>query len=265
MSHRAASASPPSVRILVSNDDGIFSEGLRALHDALAQIAEVWVVAPDREQSAKSHAITLHRPLRIKQHEERWFSVDGTPTDSVFVGINHLMREMRPDLVCSGINHGPNLANDVIYSGTVAAAMEGALLGVSSIAFSHVGPTFDFETAARFAASLANVVAENPLPRSTLLNVNFPAGTPKGYAFTTLGKRRYGEVVIEKTDPRGRLYYWIGGNEASHEDIPGSDCNALFDQGMISITPLNLDFTDHPELEVLQSWRIPGYQKCPGL
>ncbi len=253
------------MRILLSNDDGIFSDGLRALHDALSQIAEVWVVAPDREQSATSHSITLHRPLRIRQQAERWFAVDGTPTDSVFVGINHLMRDLRPDIVCSGINHGPNLANDVIYSGTVAAAMEGALLRVSSIAFSHVGPTFDFARAANFAAQLVNVVADNPLPRSTLLNVNFPSGPPKGYAYTTLGKRRYGDVVIEKTDPRGRLYYWIGGSEGSHEDIPGSDCNALFDQGLISITPLNLDFTDHSELEVLQSWEVPGFTKCPAL
>ncbi|MFN7133457.1 MAG: 5'/3'-nucleotidase SurE [Myxococcales bacterium] len=252
------------MRILLSNDDGIFAEGLRALYDALAPIAEVWVVAPDREQSASSHSITLHRPLRIRQQGERWFAVDGTPTDCVFVAVNHLMREHRPDVVCSGINHGANLGNDVIYSGTVAAAMEGALLGISSIAFSHVGRSWDFPPRARFAAQLVNVVAENPLPRSTLLNVNFPPGPARGYAFTTLGKRSYGEAVIEKTDPRGRLYYWIGGSEASHEDIPGSDCNAVFDDSLVSVTPLNLDFTDHPVLEVLRTWDVPGYDKWPG-
>jgi 5'-nucleotidase len=252
------------VRILLSNDDGIHSDGLAALHAALSEFAEVWVVAPDREQSAASHAITLHRPLRIKERQPRWFAVDGTPTDCVYVALNHLMRDGLPDVVCSGINHGSNLANDVIYSGTVAAALEGGLLGVSSLAISQVPPRdggWDFSPAARFSAAITRVVAEHPLPQRTLLNVNFPAGTPTGYAVTFLGKRNYGSLVVEKTDPRGRRYYWIGGAEERHDDLPGSDCNAVFDDGLVSVTPLKIDMTDKPLLATIADLSIPGYVK----
>jgi 5'-nucleotidase len=246
------------VRILISNDDGIFAEGIRALHDELACDAEVWVVAPDREQSATSHSITLQRPLRIKERQPRWYEVDGTPTDCVYVGINHLMRAIKPDVVCAGINHGPNVGNDVLYSGTVAAAMEAALLDISSISFS-LASGVDFREAARFAALLTKDVANRPLPKGTMLNVNFPGATASSFAVTHLGKRNYGSAVVEKVDPRGRLYYWIGGGQAQYDDIPGSDCNAVFGDGLISITPLNLDMTDHPLLGTLRGWEVPGF------
>jgi 5'-nucleotidase len=249
------------VRILISNDDGIGSEGLLALYEELARIAEVWVVAPDREQSAASHAITLHRPLRIRERKKHWYEIDGTPTDCVYVAINHLMKQARPDVICAGINDGPNLGNDVFYSGTVAAAVEGALFDISSIAFSYAGEDRRFDVAARFAARLTHEVAARPLPKSTLLNVNVPSAASARYAVTFLGKRSYGSDVIEKTDPRGRHYYWIGGVQAGFEDLPGSDCNVVLGQSLISVTPLNLDFTDHSLLGILRTWEIPGYAR----
>ena len=248
------------MRFLLSNDDGIQSDGLRALALALQQVGEVYVVAPDRERSAASHAISLHRPLRIREVADRWWSVDGTPTDCVYLAINHLLREQRPDVVVSGINYGANLADDVTYSGTVAAAMEAALLGVPSIAISLAcREPFDFTEAAAFAAGLAPQVAERGLPKGMLLNVNVPEGRPKGYRTTRLGKRSYGSEVVVNVDPRGRKYYWIGGADATHVDIPGSDCNAVFDERLISVTPLHLDLTDYRLLEDLRSWEVPGF------
>lgn len=247
------------MRVLLSNDDGIDSAGLAALHAELSKVGEVFVVAPDREQSAASHAITLSRPLRIRERRPRWFEVDGTPTDCVYVGVNHLLKSTPPDVVCAGINHGPNLGNDVIYSGTVAAAMEGALLGISSIAFSYCGSDDAFQGPAQFAARLASQVAARALPHKTLLNVNFPESPSDLFEVTCLGKRTYGQAVVEKIDPRGRRYYWIGGDEPRHEDIPGSDCNAVFDRGAVSVTPLHLDLTDHRLLDALSTWEVPGY------
>src|SRR5688572_10775297 len=235
-----------AARILVSNDDGYASEGVKALAEAVAPLGEVWVVAPEAEQSASSHAISIHRPLRIREVRERWFAVDGTPTDCSYIAINHLMKGQRPRLTVSGINHGANLADDVTYSGTVAAAMESSLLGVPAIAFSLVsrGP-FDFGPAARFARALVSAALAEDLPPNLLLNVNVPGGTdPQGYAVTRLGKHTYGFEVIEKVDPRGRKYYWIGGNEYQHEDIPGSDCNVVLRERRISVTPLQMDLTD---------------------
>ena len=258
----AQSSDPP--RILVSNDDGYQAEGLIALADAMAQLGEVWVVAPDREQSAASHSISLHRPLRIKQIKPRWFAIDGTPTDSSYLAINHLMKDRRPHLMVSGINHGPNLADDVTYSGTVAAAIEASLLGVPSIAFSLVSRSgdLDFKAAARFAQELARAALANPTPSKMLLNVNIPAGVENpGYAVTRLGKHSYGYDVVEKLDPRGRKYYWIGGSEYQHEDIPGSDCNAVIEDRLISVTPLQLDLTDQGLLGELQQWNIQGFEK----
>ncbi|MCP3105148.1 5'/3'-nucleotidase SurE [Myxococcus sp. K15C18031901] len=253
----------PTPRILVSNDDGYFSEGLQALVEAVSPLGEVWVVAPDREQSAASHAISLHRPLRIKQVRERWFAVDGTPTDSAYLAIVHLLKDARPTIMVSGINHGANLAEDVTYSGTVAAAMEGALLGVPAIAFSLVSRgTFDFAPAARFARSLVQSALARPLPPRMLLNVNIPGGVePEGYVVTRLGRHSYGYAVVEKEDPRGRKYYWIGGSEYQHEDIPGSDCNAVFRGKRVSVTPLHLDLTDHSRLEDLGGWEVPGFAR----
>jgi 5'-nucleotidase len=254
-------------RILVSNDDGHFSEGLRALVDAVSPLGEVWVVAPDREQSAASHSISLHRPLRMKEVRPRWYSVDGTPTDCAYLALNHILKDARPHLMVSGINHGANLADDVTYSGTVAAAMESALLGVPSIAFSLVARRhFDFTAAARFARALAGAALERPLPPRMLLSVNVPGDVaePRGYRLTRLGKHTYGYEVVENTDPRGRKYYWIGGTEYQHEDIPGSDCNAVFLEKAISVTPLHLDLSDDSMMDWLGKWTVPGYERAPG-
>ncbi|HEY6101200.1 MAG TPA: 5'/3'-nucleotidase SurE [Anaeromyxobacter sp.] len=252
------------MRVLLSNDDGVHAEGLRALAAAF-EGDEVWVVAPDREQSASSHAISLHRPLRMQEVAARRFAVDGTPTDAVYMGLNLVLRNARPDVVVSGVNHGPNLGNDVLYSGTVAAAMEAALLGVNAIAVSLAGPPpHEFEDAARFAAALARRVVSAPAPAPLLLNVNVPPGPVRGYRFVRLGRRTYGNEVVEKTDPRGRRYYWIGGEGGPvNEDIPGSDCNAAMRERLVSVTPLHLDSTNDAVLESLRSWTVPGFQKEP--
>lgn len=255
---------PESVRrILVSNDDGHLAEGLQALVAALEGLGELWVVAPEVEQSATSHAISIHRPLRLREVRPRWFAVDGTPTDCSYIGINHVLKDRRPALMVSGINHGPNLADDVTYSGTVAAAMEASLLGVPAIAFSLVARrAFDFGPAARFARQLVTAALRRPLPPNLLVNVNVPGGgEPRGYAVTRLGKHSYGYEVIEKEDPRGRKYYWIGGNEYQHEDIPGSDCNAVLKDGLVSVTPLHLDLTAHDLAAEVERWSVEGFAR----
>ncbi len=252
------------MRVLLSNDDGVHAAGLKALAAAFAG-EEVWVVAPDREQSASSHAISLHRPLRMHELAPRWYAVDGTPTDAVYMGLNLVLRATRPDVVVSGVNHGPNLGNDVLYSGTVAAAMEAALLGVNAIAVSLAAPPpHDFAEAARFAAALARRIVTSPPPAPLLLNVNVPAGPIRGYRFVRLGRRTYGSEVVEKTDPRGRKYYWIGGEGGpTNEDIPGSDCNAALKDGLVAVTPLHLDQTHDAVLSELRSWTLPGFTKEP--
>lgn len=251
---------PP--RIFVSNDDGYQSEGIKALAAAMAPLGEVWVVAPEQEQSASSHAISIHRPLRIREVGERWFAIDGTPTDCSYIAVHHIMKDRRPVLMVSGINHGPNVADDVTYSGTVAAAMEASLIGVPAIAFSLVTRApFDFAPAARFARSLAAAALKETLPSHLLINVNVPGGEPLGYVVTRLGKHSYGSDVIEKVDPRGRKYYWIGGNEYQHEDIPGSDCNAVFRDQLVAVTPLQLDLTDEAMRAALAGWGIDGFRR----
>jgi 5'-nucleotidase len=253
------------VRILLSNDDGVQSRGLAALAAAFPE-DEVWVVAPDREQSASSHSISLHRPLRVTELGERRFAVDGTPTDAVYMGLNLVLKGRRPDLVISGVNHGPNLGNDVLYSGTVAAAMEGALLGVHALAVSLAGsPPYEFEHAAAFTAALARRLIATPPHAPVLLNVNVPPGPVKGYVFARLGKRTYGCEVVEGTDPRGRKYYWIGGAGAANEDIPHSDCNAVFKDGLVSVTPIHLDWSHDALLSEMRSWTIEGYSKEPSI
>lgn len=249
------------MRILLSNDDGVHAAGLRALAAAF-EGDEAWVVAPDREQSATSHSISLHRPLRVHEVADRWWSVDGTPTDAVYVGLHHVLKGKPVDLVVSGINHGPNLANDVHYSGTVAAATEGALLGVTSLAISlAASPPHDFREAARFAAALARrIAAAPPAPGPLLLNVNVPPGPVRGFRVAPLGKRTYGNAVVEKVDPRGRRYYWIGGEGgAQNEDISGSDCNTVLVDGLASVTPLRLDSTHDGILPSLGTLDVPGY------
>jgi 5'-nucleotidase len=247
------------MRILVSNDDGVEAPGLKALAEALLPLGEVVVCAPDREQSATSRSISLGRPLRISKRDpwgkiERW-AVDGTPTDAVYVGIHHVLKGRPPDLVASGINHGPNLANDIHYSGTVAAAMEGCVGGFPSFAISLIRSS-DYRHAARFAAKLAAQIGQHGLPPGTLLNVNVPRGEPQGARITKMGRRDYAAAVIEKLDPRGRAYYWIGGDEQAHEHLAGSDCDAVFDDKLISVTPLHLDLTRHELLEELSRWDL---------
>jgi len=235
-------------RILVTNDDGVFSEGLKLLVEALEPLGEVTVVAPDREQSAMGHALTLHRPLRLRQLDERVYSVDGTPTDCVNLGVLWLLKDTPPDLVVSGINFGLNLGDDVTYSGTVSATFEGTLMGIPSLAFSQeVGKSFSFDRGARFAAHLVSVLLGHKLPDDLLLNVNFPAGDHKGVRLTRLGRRRYQQSVVQKRDPHGREYFWIAGTPV-WESSEGADQDAILD-GYISITPLHLDLTDYRGLE----------------
>jgi 5'-nucleotidase len=244
-------------RILVSNDDGYAAEGLQRLALAMDDLAEVWVVAPESQQSAASHAISIHRPLRIREIRPRCFAVDGTPTDCSYVAINHLMKELRPHLMVSGINHGPNLADDVTYSGTVAAAMEASIFGVPAIAISLAArQDFRFEAATRLARILVAAVLRREPPSRMLLNVNIPEGEPRGFAVTRLGKHSYGFDVVEKLDPRGQKYYWIGGTDYRHEDIPGSDCNAVYLEQRVSITPLQLDLTDDAMAAELDRWGL---------
>ncbi|MDH3622400.1 MAG: 5'/3'-nucleotidase SurE [Myxococcales bacterium] len=234
--------------LLVSNDDGVEAPGNIALREALATFADVYTVAPETEQSAKSHSITLHHPLRFRQVEKRVWAVDGTPADCVYVAffLNELLPR-RPDLVVSGINHGPNLGNDVHYSGTVAAAREGALRGVPSVALSNVSS--DMEGAAQYAKRFCKQLLELTAPegQAVLLNINFPARPPKGVRATRLGFRLYSDEVEVRDDPRGRHYLWIGGSGGvESEPVEGADTEAL-DEGYISVTPLSIEATqpDH--------------------
>jgi len=250
-------------RILVSNDDGYEAEGLKSLAEAMATLGEVWVVAPESEHSATSHAISLHRPLRIREVRPRWYAVDGTPTDCSYVGINHLMKDDPPRIMVSGINSGPNLADDVFYSGTVAAAMEASIFGVPAIAFSlATRRQFDFGPGARFAQRLVEAALGQELPREMLLNVNIPGGVePDGYVVTRLGRHRYGSDVVEKVDPRGRKYYWIGGSEYDFEDIPGTDCYVVLHDRRVSVTPMQRDLTDDRGRTEVARWPVRGYTR----
>jgi 5'-nucleotidase len=252
-----------SHRILVSNDDGIQANGLEALVKAMEPLGEVWVVAPLHEQSATSHSLSLHDPLRIRQVGDRQYAIDGTPADCVYLAVNHLMKAARPTLVVSGINHGPNLADDVIYSGTVAAAMEGAILGVPAVAFSLVTRrTFVFDHAADFAHSLVKALLAQTLPPRLLLNVNMPAyGKIAGYQVTKGGRHSYGADVVEKEDPRGRKYYWIGGTGYEHVKEQGTDVTAVHDEHLASVTPLMIDLTNHSQLDLVRSWALEGVEQ----
>jgi len=245
------------VLILVTNDDGIHSPGLHALADRLAEIARVVVVAPDRERSAVGHALTLHSPLRAEEIRPDYFAVDGTPTDCVNLGVHGLLPR-RPALVVSGINKGGNMGDDITYSGTVSAAMEATLMGVPAFAVSLSGSDFapgDFAAAAEFSQALARRILERQLPPDTFLNVNVPAGRPRTVALTRQGKRSYGESVVEKLDPRGRKYYWIGGGDLGFENTPGTDFHAVH-SGSISVTPLHLDLTKCRSVESLTAWGL---------
>lgn len=243
--------------ILISNDDGYDAPGLKALEVELSRIGRVVVVAPDREQSGAAHSLTLNHPLRVHRVAEDRYSVEGTPTDCVNLAIFQLLQDGRPDLVVSGINRGYNLGDDVTYSGTVAAALEGLLLEVPSFAVSlNSRGADDFGPAARVAGKVARSVLERGLPRDTLLNINVPAGDPDEMRITRQGRRVYSEGVVERTDPQGRAYYWIGGPPPSWHPDPQSDFAAV-QRGEISITPLHLDLTNHRVLQELRGWDLP--------
>jgi len=237
--------------ILISNDDGVDAPGNIALREALATFADTYTVAPQTEQSAKSHSITLHHPLRFHEVGTRVWAVDGTPADCVYVAF--FLKDLlprRPDLVVSGINHGPNLGNDVHYSGTVAAAREGALRGVRSIALSS--SSSDMEGAAQYAKRFCKQLLATTVPegQAVLLNINFPASPPKGIRATRLGFRLYSDDVEVRDDPRGRHYLWIGGpGGAKNEPVEGADTEAL-DAGFISVTPLSIEATQPNHLGV---------------
>ncbi|MFN0150818.1 MAG: 5'/3'-nucleotidase SurE [bacterium] len=244
--------------ILVTNDDGIHAEGIRSLAAGLEGLGDIKVIAPDREQSASSHSITLHQPLRITKHDENRVSVTGTPTDCVLLAANGVFGG-KPRLVISGINHGPNLGDDVTYSGTVAAAMEGFLLGVPSIAVSLAASSGElhFATAARFARRVTMKILEVGAPLGALVNINVP-NLPEeeiaGIRITKLGKRHYIDTVIEKTDPRGKPYFWIGGSP-SWQAGKNTDQGAILDR-YVSITPLHLDLTDYKAVVEMEGWSL---------
>ena len=238
--------------VVLTNDDGVHAPGLAALEKALAELGDVYVIAPEREQSACGHALTLHRPLRALPMGPRRFAVNGTPSDCVNMAVLGFLPET-PVLIVSGINHGANLGDDVTYSGTVSAAMEGTLLGVPSIAVSLVDGG-DFDVAGRVARLVAMRVLVGGLPGNTLINVNVPSQPPRGIRMTRLGHRVYKEKIVEQTDPRGRSHYWIGGGEARWDDLDGTDMGAVHD-GYVALTPLHLDLTNHRALVHLGDWQ----------
>ncbi|MGE5188484.1 MAG: 5'/3'-nucleotidase SurE [Gemmatimonadota bacterium] len=244
--------------ILVSNDDGVRSEGIVALAEALRAVGTVWVVAPDRERSAAGHSLTLTSPLRVEKIAHRVFAVDGTPTDCVNLAVNGILRGKRVALLASGINKGANMGDDITYSGTVSAAMEGTILGIPSIAVSLASRNnFRFGAAAAFASRVARRILRHGLPEDTLLNINVPnLSEPElgGVRVTRQGKRIYGDAIVQKRDPRGRKYYWIGGDAQNRQDIPGSDLEAV-EQGLISVTPIHLDLTNYASMRKLRRWK----------
>lgn len=240
--------------ILVTNDDGVHSAGLIALFKALKEIGDAYIVAPDRERSAVGHALTLHRPLKVEELREHVYAVNGTPTDAVVLGV-HKVLPRKPDIVVSGINRGGNLGDDITYSGTVSAAIEGTILNIPSFAVSVPGDrNFHFETAALFAVTVVKFITENPLPYDTFLNVNVPnlaAGLVKGIRLTRQGKRTYDGAIQEVFSPRGERHYWIGGGTPYWERAEDTDISAV-EEGYVSVTPIHLDLTDYSALDLMR-------------
>ncbi len=253
------------MNILLANDDGIAAEGLRALAAALDDLGRVTVVAPDRNRSAASNSLTLEAPLRVVEQQPGWYAVNGTPTDCVHLAISGLL-EVEHHLVCSGINDGANLGDDVLYSGTVAAAVEGRFLGLPTIAFSLATGTWGkknepstgrhFATAARVARELVQRLTARPLPHAMIYNVNVPDrpyDTLAGWRATRLGFRHRSDSVVRATDPRGRPVWWVGGPGAGQDAGPGTDFHAI-EHGYVSVTPLQIDLTRHAALPSLDQW-----------
>ncbi len=246
-------------RVLVSNDDGINAPGLKLLEKVLAPlVGEIWVVAPETEQSATSHSLTLRRPLRIRNVSEHRFAIDGTPTDCVLMGVNEIMKDTPPDLILSGINRGGNLGEDVTYSGTVAAAMEGTLLGVLSIAFSQVytdGHPVKWATAEKWTGKVLKKLTAELWPTGVLINVNFPdvsAAKVAGIEITRQGRRKIGSDLVSGTDPRGEPYYWIGAQRREEHYRKGNDLEAI-NRASVSVTPLTMDLTHGPTLKKMKA------------
>lgn len=248
----------PKMIILLSNDDGIAAPGITCLEKVLVESGDIWTVAPDRAQSAMSRALTLSLPLKTARLAARRFTVNGTPSDCVNIAVNKLM-PVKPDLVISGINCGPNLCDDISYSGTVAAAFEATILGIPAIAVSLAArKDCIFKPAAEFIKRIIPIVLKKKLPDNTFLNINIPdTGGRKitGAKVTHQGKSLYENSITERTDPRGEIYFWIGGDGNSYADIPGSDADAV-QNGFASITPISTDLTDYPSLEVIKTWNL---------
>ena len=247
------------MRILITNDDGYLAGGLRVLAGAAAGLGDIQIVAPDREQSATSHSLTLHYPLRVRTTDDGILVVDGTPTDCVVLAIGELLNE-RPDFVLSGVNHGANLGDDVLYSGTVAAAMEATILGIPAVALSYTGK--DPEKLPAWTPLLSRILEQlllrDDLPGETLFNVNLPSVTPDqvaGVRITTLGRRAYVGSLTRAADPNGREYFWIGGGESTWWGSEESDFRAVHD-GFISVTPLHLDLTNYRLLSEIGRWEL---------
>lgn len=247
------------MRILVANDDGVRSEGIAVLEEVARSMSDdVWVVAPEEEQSGAGHSLSLHTPIRMRQVDERHYAVKGTPTDCVLMGVMELLKDQKPDLILSGINHGMNLAEDVTYSGTIAAAMEGTLLEIPSIALSTMvkhGEPIEWDAAKYYAMQIVPKLVKAGWPAGDLININFP-GLPKdhvkGVKICPQGRRKIGEKLIKRADPKGAPYYWIGGpGTEPYDDLPGADYKQCLD-GFVTVTPLCLDLTDYRALESLR-------------
>lgn len=247
------------MNILLSNDDGILAHGIEVLEDVCREVGSVTVVAPDREQSASSHALTMFRPLRVEQRGDRRYQVDGTPTDCVLLALGVLFEDP-PDFVFSGVNHGTNMGEDVLYSGTVAAAMEGLSAGIPGMAFSFAGPDISLLDTQRvwIKRLVSGVFSVDHFPEETLLNINLPplpGDEIRGIKVTTLGRRVYSDSLTMMKDPWGRDTYWIGGGTSSWSGGDDSDFRAVRD-GYISVTPLHVDLTNYSLLEEVRSWRL---------
>jgi len=250
--------------IMVSNDDGYNADGIKALTRSLKKLGRVVVVAPEWEQSGTGHSLTLYRPLRSKKISKDIYAVNGTPTDAIMVGMNCLLKR-KPDILISGINNGANMGDDVTYSGTVAAAIEGTILGIPSIAVSQIfdKPPIEsniraYDKAARFAARVAKSVLKYGIPKGTLLNINVPdpvKADSRRHRVTRLGERVYHDVITEKIDPRGEPYFWIGGHYTVTGDDLDTDYSAIRD-GYISVTPLDIDMTNRSFINDISKWKI---------